>query len=81
MHSIAFEIGKEAGRITRCAGHACPFSHENLEDRMAWFDGFAAGRADYGCPSPQSPIKKVRHEGATFLGPATPSILRSFLVK
>lgn len=42
---VAREKGESAGARLEHSGAECPYGHEALELRTAWFDGFSIGRA------------------------------------
>ena len=41
----AHSAGQYAGLFVECEAKMCPYSHDQLDLRMAWMDGFSKGRA------------------------------------
>jgi hypothetical protein len=44
--------GREAGGSRTRRGAECPYRHDKIALRLAWFDGFSEGRATLGPTSP-----------------------------
>lgn len=51
----AFHEGIRVGQNSKLSGVECPYSHEEIALRLAWFDGFAKGRTDAQAGSDRSP--------------------------